>query len=99
MPSPMAMFSGLVPRWPAIACFSSKFSGSLYCQTPAAAAVIADRTDGAGPKPLSLAPIRAAIGRPRCRSIASGPTKGIVEGREVTSGVNLENADIAEYRA
>ena len=42
---------------------------------------------GETPKALSLAPMRAAKVRPRCRSIASGPTKGTVAGRLRTSAV------------
>ena len=45
-------------------------------------------TDGAGPKLLSLAPMRARNGLPRVRSCASGPTKGTVSGNDWTSGVS-----------
>src|SRR3546814_13443812 len=55
---------------------------------------MARSTDGAGPKPFSLAPMRAFTVRPRLRSIVSGPTKGTVEGSDCLSGVRRDNVDI-----
>src|SRR5690606_15930150 len=54
---------------------------------------------GDGPKPLSLAPMRARNGRPRARSCASGPTKGTVAGNRAASAVSAGRAAIMVRRA
>ena len=61
----------------------------------AAARAIAAATAGEGPKPLSLAPMRARKARPRVRSCVSGPTNGTVAGKDWTSGVGSGRLAIA----
>ena len=71
----------------AISVRNSKDSGSPYHDTCAIASRIASAARGDTPNALSLAPTRTANRAPRRRSIASGPTKGIVAGNPATMGV------------
>ena len=92
MPPPTATSPAETPSSAASACFSSWFSGSPYFHTSAAAACSAATAFGDGPKPFSLAPMRARNALPRVRSSASGPTKGTVAGSEAARGVRAGRA-------